>query len=597
MDKALDLVARRAAVAAQAQLATYSKRLHTKAGMATSVAVDWNSFATHPCYADLDVPAQRNACSRIVKMATSVVGFEKADKGLLGIVLSKQKLKHLPKLAVRVAAKSHVRCILVSYHADGRPTFDASLSDEGVLCCSVAFDARKKECWAFVGPLCTLLGNRAMRDATAARMVKAASTVGTGKRLTFAADWDAFLEQATLGTMSDDEQRRHIGGLGDHAAHVGETMRVAGEHSITKTSLASLQRVTLRVGTGSLPVTYSITDGGSTLEVAVSTQGMVAPAHPARLLTGVRLRSLLGCHVAYERATAEAHFGRHSAACRSGCELGSSFNMSLDWSIFEAPWFAALSPEEQAGALAQLKDKLARRLVEDMCTVCEHPIGAKCLRERVEAVRICCERLPDGPATAVDVDGSTIVVRVDEARLAAAAQGRFKEAIEFAYDLVVAIAADNAAGLHSSLEQSLTQAMQQHDASLPGVSLGIALEFAHTDAFRALPPSEQADIVTVLHRLPPLIGARSGKDEGLLGALRHHTAATRLTERFGDCCLEVAVDEHNGVAAPGGWECSGGKLCFRVSMSHVLALDGATDWCAPRVLGAIDTDIRQTRVC
>ena len=64
--------------------------------------------------------------------------------------------------------------------------------------------------------------------------------------------------------------------------------------------------------------------------------------------------------------------------------------MTLDWGIFEADWFTALSPEEQAVALGLLADSVAHRLSSDMCTVCEHHIGAKCIRERVRAVSIFC---------------------------------------------------------------------------------------------------------------------------------------------------------------------------------------------------------------
>ena len=104
---------------------------------------------------------------------------------------------------------------------------------------------------------------------------------------------------------------------------------------------------------------------------------------------------------------------------------------------------------------------------------------------------------------------------------------------------MVSIAVDNAAPLKVGLEKTLTQAMQLHDASLPGVSLTIPLEFAHTEVFRALPPSQQANIVTVLHRLPPLIGAHVHgglpHDAGLLGALTRTVPPPHSFQDWQEC--------------------------------------------------------------
>jgi len=602
VDFALDVVARKAGLASQRALQSYGKRLESKLGLRAPVAVDWGSFAYHPAYRRLDVPAQRKACDRLVNMTDSLLGHQGAlavgergwPGGIIGVVLSWGNKRTPDQSAVQSSTKRHVRLVTVAYDPEEpKQGFAATLSDAGVLALQVSFGKRDLERWDADTTLRSCLGNRAARDAADVRTAKCEeqvrASVGSGAATTVSIAWDEFLGQPALLAMSDESQRDHITGLATHLEWVTEIVARAVAHPVAKGALRDcLDVVTIRCDPDGSPLAYSFDKGVFTITVSVP--GMVcarrakknAPRE-TKLLTTLRLRFLVGCHLTYERAVGEAFLKQHADNAAALCKIP-SLSITLNWSLMEEEWFRNMTPEDQAQMFATLCDVFPRRLAgRDLVAVCGHPIGARCVADNIKAVDISCTAGSGGHAAITATDRG-LLATVAYGGTAEVAEGRYKEKIEFAYDLVVAIAADNAVPLHEDLQASIAAPLGRP------FPLAIPLDFTKTDVFRALPPPEMADIVTILHRLPPLVGAAGSAEEqdtGLLGALCHADVVDRLVGKLHIESAEVQVDVTDQVAAPGRWSIVGSKIVFSVSLCHAMAMDSQQDW-RQRALDLLD---------
>jgi hypothetical protein len=159
-----------------------------------------------------------------------------------------------------------------------------------------------------------------------------------------------------------------------------------------------------------------------------------------------------------------------------------------------------ISPEAQQELIQTVSKKLINNIIYNgLIQVCTHPIGLKCVKENIKNVSVKYDYLATTPDQAVaTIDGSTLQVLVSKTALSHALTDRFKERIELKYDVIVAIAEDNAKALHNSTTQTLKEATGQD------VPYGYHLKsFTDETRFKAFAPAQQADVVTnVVSRLP-----------------------------------------------------------------------------------------------
>ncbi len=367
---------------------------------------------------------------------------------------------------------------------------------------------------------------------------------------------------------------------------------------------------------------YRFSDGG-VLEVEVGVATMDSTGGKT-LLTPVRLRWLLGVLLDFERATGDARVHESTetttrAAFKSPA-AAAAFSTAIDWDSFLAqPEFLALTPEAQSGICGTLTGRLVTSVLRGLAAVCEHPIGLKCVQDNVASLRVsfAVTGRPAPPRESLTVAGRDLVLRTSDVSLAEAAGARYKERIEFAYDLVVAIAVDNATPSKAALEAALRDAAASSSSSsahggggggggggaaaaaaaAPPLSfrLDVPLEFTRTDTFRAIEPPRQADIITCLWNLPALVGRDVHQDRsGVIATLQHAPVVAALRAAAGGAS-EVVVTvrvhvEPPAVASRPSWVWAvapgGGGLTLDVALDDVLAMPGAPDW-TPRALDCL----------
>jgi len=127
--------------------------------------------------------------------------------------------------------------------------------------------------------------------------------------------------------------------------------------------------------------------------------------------------------------------------------------------------------------------------------VCTNPIGKKCIQENIDACTISFDpEKTDGEDSELKINGKTLEVRVNYKTLKFAVSSRYKERIEFIYDMIIPIAKSNSSQRHDQVEAVVKQKL--------GKAIPIDIDitpFAKDDAFRGKKPPDQADIITIMY--------------------------------------------------------------------------------------------------
>jgi hypothetical protein len=264
--------------------------------------------------------------------------------------------------------------------------------------------------------------------------------------------------------------------------------------------------------------------------------------------------------------------------------------VTIDWRHIEAPAFIERhGPALATRRIRTLSQALAESLlVRGLAAVCAHPVGKRTVNEAIARVVISLDPTADYSPTVyghfpslltIDASDKTLTLRTDEE--AAAANERFKERIEFALDLVVRIAESNAQARHDAAQAAVRAAVGR-----PTLKIEPDLGFTALQAFRVLPPAQQADIVTSLcAALPEAALASPG---GLLGVVAHPVGKNAMNAPGVDV-IHLSADPDNRQPSPNGALAlgSGGKrLELTLNMRDVLAAVERPDW-KPRMADAL----------
>ena len=598
LDHALDIVARRANAAAESMLNSYSKRLSSKVGLSADVVVDWQTFVDSHAFKTLSVQQQKDACKRLVQMADSLLGHLKPlsvgeqdwPKGVVGVINSWQS-PELKRSAVVDAAKRNIKRVRILYSTDGSISGSERIAvefddDGGILTIKVALAARDMPRWDPDKLLRCVIGNMAAKDAADVLLASESATASklASSRIVFTATWSSLTADSSFQSLKDVEQRKKIMAVAAQARALVAVIETVSAHRIGKAALQEKLRKISFVASedhGIKTPVYSF--GGEELVVALSTSTM--DASDRDLITPLRLRWLLGVLLDFETATGNARATQQTQELRKA--FSESFTTSIDWSFLSHSEFLNLTPEQQSQICNDLSGPVVKQMLRGLCAVCDHPIGLKCVQDNIASLNLSFSVTgsTESIKRSLSVKGKGLVFHATQRTLPEAARTRFKEHIEFAYDLVVAIAVDNATDAKKQLEKRLGDA----SSSSLRFQLAIPLDFTKTEIFRDLEPPQQADIITCLYNLPPLVGSASSGSQGLVAVLEHSPVVDRLRTVCGGDNISVTavVRVDDSIVAPARWsivENSG--LQLEVSLSHVLGLPKVGDW-TPRVLDCL----------
>lgn len=536
-------------------------------------------------------------------MTDSIVGHGKAlavgeegwPDGIVGVV-NQWSSPELKKDAVKAAVQRNIRRVCLFYVEDVASTdrIGVDFNDEagGVLSVGVALGARDMSRWNADHPLRVVIGNVAAKDAADVRLTAAAAAVTqySGVPISIAADWPSLTSTRGFSGQKDVVQRQKIMAVAAQAEALADVVQEVSQHDVGRAALHQKLRSVRFAGIeegGSKPQ-YSFGDDGV---LAISLSNDALSARPNTLLTPLRLRWLLGALLDFERATGDSRIAEQTAAVRPNLK-SNAFKSEVDWSFLEQPEFLALTPEEQSNICTTLSALVVKQVLRGLVGVCEHPIGLKCVQDNIAAFKLTFD--VSGKAAPIKqnlrVEGKDLVLRTSDVTLAEAAAARYKERIEFAYDLVVAIAVDNAKPAKATLEANLGSTSAGGALSF---QLDVPLEFTKTDTFRAIEPPKQADIITCLYSLPALGGTNNNSSNfDAFMAIVHHEPVVKALQATSNGSSSIVVTarvhEDDSVPSPGVWSISpaGNGLVFDISLSDVLPSTRVVDWC-PRALDCL----------
>ena len=535
-------------------------------------------------------------------MADSIVGHGKAlavgeegwPDGITGVI-NRWSSPELKKDAVKAAVQRNIRRVCLFYVEDvaSADRIGVDFNDEagGVLNVGIALGARDMSRWNADHPLRVVIGNVAAKDAADVRLTAATAAVSqySNVAVSLAADWPSLTSTRGFSGQKDVVQRQKIMAVAAQAEAFADVVQEVSQHDVGRGALHKKLRSVHFAGIeeGDSKPQYSFGDDG-VLAIGLSNNALSASSNT--LLTPLRLRWLLGALLDFERATGDSRIAEQTAAVRPDLK-SNAFKSEMDWSFLTQPEFLALTPEEQSNICTTLSALVVKQVLRGLVGVCEHPIGRKCVQENIAAFKLGFD--VSGKAAPIKqnlrVEGKDLVLRTSDVTLAEAAAARYKERIEFAYDLVVAIAVDNAKPAKATLEANLGSASAGGELSF---QLDVPLEFTKTDTFRAIEPPKQADIITCLYSLPALGGAKSSSSIDAFMAIVHHEPVVKALQSTSNgsssIIVTACVHEDDSVPSPGVWSISpaGNGLVFDVSLSDVLPSATVGDWC-PRALDCL----------
>jgi len=262
----------------------------------------------------------------------------------------------------------------------------------------------------------------------------------------------------------------------------------------------------------------------------------------------------------------EAH---RSSACQT---IGKDIALTFDWSFLTTETFNNFEPLRMVTTIEQLSDALIYRLYHHgLVAVCQHPIGKQNIHEHLRAVSVSYSpESGEGKMSQLKKEGDELKLQVAANQLDEAVESRYKERIEFEYDLIVAIAKDNATASFNAVQEQLNEHV---NGSVP---IRVEIDnFTPLDGYRHLPAPEQADIITILYSgLPQL--AIANTSTGLLAAIPTQSLRQQFVKQVQQ--LTLAVDPQNGQAAEGDLSLNGGTLRLLLNLKDVLGVLKISNW-------------------
>lgn len=180
----------------------------------------------------------------------------------------------------------------------------------------------------------------------------------------------------------------------------------------------------------------------------------------------------------------------------------SKISLDFNWDYLTMNEFLSKGPIHIVSVIENTSDQLIRRILHrfGLIGICSHPIGKKCIQDNINSVVVHYSPLNDpnpkhnDSIVTIDKDNKILQINIYSNTLEAACSSRYKERIEFEYDLIVAIAKDNAIGDLRNVEDQIEKLLSKK------IPIHVELDnFTQLDIFRSKIPSDQADIITCLY--------------------------------------------------------------------------------------------------
>ena len=318
-----------------------------------------------------------------------------------------------------------------------------------------------------------------------------------------------------------------------------------------------VSQIAIHIGAGAAAPTHHLNKDDKVLRIQLGYGAvLVTPA----LVQAWQVRWALGCAIPVAQAIGQARLDSALVKARA---VVPNLALELDWAFVTHPDFLAMGGQATVAVITTLAHKLVPNLLSGVLAVCDHPIGLKCVVDNIAALRVVYSPTSAGGTdSTLQVDGNTIVVGVNPETLMAGATSRYKERIEFEFDLIVAIAQDNAKQRQAVVAEAIRR------------PISVDLSFSKLPDFKARPPADQADIITTLCATLPE-AALADTRTGLLAGL----AQSQCQEQFTALAPNsVVIRVDSAAPSEGTVAVEDRQLVFSFAEDYVLKCRKLCNW-------------------
>ena len=218
-----------------------------------------------------------------------------------------------------------------------------------------------------------------------------------------------------------------------------------------------------------------------------------------KLIESWEIREALNVLIAVAKNIGESHI--KSIPEQVSEKLEKVIPVEFSWAFLNDKNFLALHSLKILERIETLSSKLLTAIYFErgILGVCSHPIGKRAILEKIHKIKITFQfnrnkQKNDEPEINYVEEQGILDIQINESSVFNSVKTRYKERIEFIFDLIVAIAKDNAEGNVKAIESELEKVFGK---KLP-VNIEL-LNFIKLNDFKEKQPAEQADIITNLY--------------------------------------------------------------------------------------------------
>jgi len=253
-------------------------------------------------------------------------------------------------------------------------------------------------------------------------------------------------------------------------------------------------------------------------------------------------------------------------------QIGKEIELEFDWAFTKEKSFLATGPLATVRTIQTLTNQLIRHFCQrGLVAVCTHPIGKQAIIDNVDKYLV--RYSPTNEPASGDklfASGKTLELHCNPNTLKQVIVSRYKERIELEYDVIVAIAKDNASGTFNNVREQIESII-----GIPFPMTVILDNFTRTQVFLTKPAPVQSDIITYLYDKLPM---KLLKDEkvGLCSFLAYPVAKDPFMSQVES--FEIRVDPENQTNPEGVFSLNGKTLCLTFSLDNVISAASLNNW-------------------
>eukprot|EP01124_Arcella_intermedia_P033172 TRINITY_DN7876_c0_g2_i2.p1 TRINITY_DN7876_c0_g2~~TRINITY_DN7876_c0_g2_i2.p1 ORF type:complete len:2631 (-),score=708.58 TRINITY_DN7876_c0_g2_i2:12-7805(-) len=551
IDEVLQTVVLKARELAKSKLKAYESMLERKIGLNCIVEIDWTKWVTHPKFLSHPIKVQSDINEALLN--TILNELLNNEGGLC------ETCMQVPPKSRQILLKK-IKKIVAFYNPedaidDNRDSKQTphhyrvwlnykfcTLYIEGNMS---SWNKTSNKIWpelkTKLAPVLVAASHRSDVSQSVLESAVKLSNQIVGKTIPIEVLWESFIDSWKFLNLSSNKIEEIIKKVhSTHILHLVAMFQDVCLHPFGKKAIQDQINSCkiLVLTTSEKPTSVKLEDG--IWSVIISLDAVTAPKNQ---WAAWQLRWLLGVAIPIQKDLGEKKMEEYLQRTRS--ISGANMELEFDWTFIEQKEFLSQDPRKIIEVMQQATNSFPRAVFEGINQVCSHPVGKESVEKSISKVSIRYvpvdseETLSNSKHSRYDskmeVKGNSLCVLCSPSTIDSACKSRYKERIEFEYNLIVAISQSNAMEAFNKALQNLRKGCN-NDALEIKVTID---NFVFDPVFRNdLPPGDQSDIITALYSTIP-----TNMVEQIGEIFNYQKVAQIFKEKIG--VISIVVDPKN----------------------------------------------------